>query len=187
MSTWIYSYIAWFLLPVWLMAGLADWWCHRKEHIERTSGTQESVLHLLMLAEVGVPILYCLLFTINASAIVVCLVGFVLHEITAWWDVRFAFNRRRIGPTEQHVHSFLEVLPVVALSCVVALHPDQFLALLGSSDRAPNFSIRLKSSWPFEYVAIVLGMVFLLQLIPYSEEFWRCMRAKKPDAMPYPT
>jgi hypothetical protein len=28
----------WFVMPVWIGAGLADWWCHRRSDIEHTSG-----------------------------------------------------------------------------------------------------------------------------------------------------
>lgn len=42
---------------VWLVAGFADWLCHRASHIESTTGAKESLIHLLMFAEVGVPLL----------------------------------------------------------------------------------------------------------------------------------
>ena len=29
------------VLPVWIVAGLADWWCHRRTDIEHTSGATE--------------------------------------------------------------------------------------------------------------------------------------------------
>ena len=43
--------LLYFILPVWLAAGFADWLCHRAAHIETTSGAKESMLHLLMFAE----------------------------------------------------------------------------------------------------------------------------------------
>ena len=30
------------ILGMWITAGLADWWCHRRTGIERTSGTAEA-------------------------------------------------------------------------------------------------------------------------------------------------
>jgi hypothetical protein len=42
-----------FVLPVWLAAGFADYLCHRAASIETTSGPKESLLHLLQLAEMG--------------------------------------------------------------------------------------------------------------------------------------
>ena len=37
--------LQWFVMPVWIGAGLADWWCHRRTDIERTAGTRESAIH----------------------------------------------------------------------------------------------------------------------------------------------
>lgn len=176
MEAIIYSYFSVLMVPLWLGAGIADWLCHRREHIELTTGPKEALMHLLLLAEIGVPVLYCLFFEINAMAILICLVGLVLHEITSWWDVRYAFNRRRIGPTEQHVHGVLELLPLLGLFCVVVLHSDQFLALLGIGERIANFTIRLKSPWPFHYVMLMTGAAFVLLVVPFLEELWRCMR-----------
>ena len=39
------------------MAGIADWVCHRATNIEGTTGAKESLMHLLMQAEVSVPVL----------------------------------------------------------------------------------------------------------------------------------
>ena len=49
--------LMYFVLPVWLLAGFADWLCHRASHIETTTGAKESLIHLLMFAEVGGPLL----------------------------------------------------------------------------------------------------------------------------------
>src|SRR5258708_13939304 len=45
------------VVPVWLIAGLSDYFCHRASHIELTSGPKESLLHVAQLTEVGVPVL----------------------------------------------------------------------------------------------------------------------------------
>jgi hypothetical protein len=39
--------LMYFVLPVWLVAGFADWLCHRATHIESTTGAKESLIHLL--------------------------------------------------------------------------------------------------------------------------------------------
>ena len=39
--------IQYFLVPVWLAAGVADWWCHKRSRIEGTTGMKESLMHLL--------------------------------------------------------------------------------------------------------------------------------------------
>jgi len=46
--------LLYFLVPLWLVAGVADWFCHCASHIESTTGVKESLLHLLMFAEVGI-------------------------------------------------------------------------------------------------------------------------------------
>jgi hypothetical protein len=58
-----------FLLPLWLAAGFADWLCHRATHIEATTGAKESLIHLLMFAEVSVPLLAAIFLEVNALVI----------------------------------------------------------------------------------------------------------------------
>src|SRR3954451_9165067 len=101
--------LLYFVLPLWLAAGFADYLCHRATHIESTSGAKESLLHLLQLVEVGVPLLAALFFEIDALVILLMLVAFAAHQATALWDTSYAVMAREVPPIEQHVHSFLEV------------------------------------------------------------------------------
>jgi hypothetical protein len=39
--------LMYFILPIWLAAGFADYLCHRASSIDTTSGWKESLLHLL--------------------------------------------------------------------------------------------------------------------------------------------
>ena len=39
------------VLPIWIGAGVADWRCHRRTHIERTAETKESLIHAAMMLE----------------------------------------------------------------------------------------------------------------------------------------
>src|SRR5207302_2099059 len=107
------------VLPLWLAAGFADYLCHRASHIEKTSGWKESVLHLVQFGEMAVPVLAALLLEINSGVIVVMIAFLILHEATAIWDVRYASVTREVSPTEQHVHSVLEILPSTALLLVI--------------------------------------------------------------------
>jgi hypothetical protein len=43
------------VMPLWLGAGLADWYLHRRTRIEDTAGPRESALYSLMFAETRVP------------------------------------------------------------------------------------------------------------------------------------
>ena len=58
----IRQYLLFFILPLWIAAGVTDYVLHRRTHIEDTSGTKESLLHALQLGEAGIPVLmgsYC--------------------------------------------------------------------------------------------------------------------------------
>src|SRR5438045_9736202 len=56
-----------FVLPVWIGAGLADWWCHRRTDIEHTAGATESAIHAAMMIEGGLPTLLGLFCEVNAG------------------------------------------------------------------------------------------------------------------------
>jgi hypothetical protein len=135
--------LMYFILPVWLAAGFADYLCHRASSIETTSGWKETLLHLLQFGEMAVPTLAAIFLEINALVIATMIVCLVAHEATAIWDVSYAYQRREITPTEQHVHSFLEMLPLMGLLIVVILHWQQFLALFGFGREAAEFACDL--------------------------------------------
>jgi hypothetical protein len=113
------SILMYFILPLWLAAGFADYLCHRAAHIERTSGVKESALHLLQFAEMGVAILAAMFLEINALAILIMIACFLPHEATALWDLSYATATREVGPIEQHVHSFLEMLPLMGVLMII--------------------------------------------------------------------
>ena len=170
--------LLYFILPLWLAAGFADYLCHRASDIAHTSGYRESLLHLLMFSEIAVPLLAALFFEINALVILLMIAGFIVHEATALWDVSYAIDKREVGPFEQHVHSFLELLPLMAMLIVIILHWPQFLALFGLGPEAPRFALVLKSEpVPWGYVTVFLVTVALLELLPYTEELVRGLRA----------
>src|SRR3954454_4588100 len=121
--------LMYFVLPVWLAAGVADCVCLRAAHIEHTSGWKESLLHLLQFAEMAIPVLAALFFEITSGVILVMIAFLILHEATAIWDVRYASAMREILPAEQHVHSVLEMLPLTGLLLVIALHCSALTAL----------------------------------------------------------
>ncbi|MBZ9721573.1 diguanylate cyclase [Mesorhizobium sp. AD1-1] len=177
--------LMYFLLPVWLVAGFADWLCHRASYIESTTGAKESLIHLLMFAEVGVPLLAAMFLEVNALVIAVMIVTFFIHEATAMWDVRYATTARRVTPIEQHVHSFLEMIPLMGLVSVVSLHWTQFLALFGAGPETARFDIVWKSQQlPLIYIVCVMAVIVLFELLPYVEEFVRGLRANAGRLIP---
>jgi hypothetical protein len=176
LEDFIALYLMYFLVPLWLLAGFADWLCHRGTDIEHNSGAAESALHLVMLAEMGVPATMALFLEVNALVLTTALVAFVLHEATALWDVSYATSRRRVTPFEQHVHSFLELTPLMALSCLAFLHRDQLQGIWGGG---ADWELRLKSQpLPAAYIGAVLGAIAVFQVVPYVEELWRGLRAR---------
>ena len=171
------SYLLYFVLPLWIATGFADWVFHRQTQIERTSGLKESVLHILQMIEVGVPALMATFLQVNAAVIVCMMVGFLLHEATALWDVRYASANRYVSSVEQHVHSFLEVLPLIAGTLLIMLHRDQFLALFGLAHIPPEFSFEPKElPLSGEYLVAIGFSVVTFVGFPYLEEVVRCYR-----------
>jgi len=172
--------LMYFVLPLWLLAGLADYLCHRASDIEHTSGAKESLLHLLLFAEMGVPVLAAIFLEINALIIAVMIVCFVLHEATSLWDVSFASKHRTIAPIEQHVHSLLEMLPLMGLTIIVILHWGQFLALFGFGTERADFGIRFKQPpLPWLYVTVMLTLVLFFVVLPFLEELARTLRHRR--------
>jgi hypothetical protein len=170
--------LMYFVLPLWLAAGFADYLCHRASNIATTSGAKESVLHFLQFGEMAVPILAAIFLEINALILALMIVCFLLHEATALWDVSYASQTREITPIEQHVHSFLEMLPLMGLVLVAVLHWGQFLALFGLGSESARFTLALKPDpLPWTYVVSVLVAVVVFEILPYAEELIRGLRA----------
>jgi hypothetical protein len=175
------------VMPLWLGAGLADWYLHRRTRIEETSGPRESAIHALMFAETGVPVLLGLLCEVNAGVLGTAIGAVATHSATAYWDQTYAEPRRRVTPVEQHVHSLLEVCPVIATFLLTALHWDQAEALAGRGPQPARFRPRLKRRDPLSTSARVtlLTAITVFGVLPYAEEFLRCWRAT-PAISPLP-
>ena len=141
----IRHYLLYFILPLWMIAGVADYYLHRRTNIEHTSGIKESLLHAVQLGETGIPVILALLFDINALVFLIMLTALAAHEATALYDVFYTRHRRYIGVLEQHVHSFMEVIPIMALSFVTVLYWGQFAALFGQGIEPARFELRLKA------------------------------------------
>ena len=172
--------LMYFVLPLWLAAGLADWFCHRASRIEVTAGPREPVFHLLGLAEMGVPVMLALFFEINALVIAVMLAALVLHELTTWLDLRYAASTREIMPVEQLVHSFVEVLPLMGLGFIVLLYWGQFLALFGLGGESARFALALKQQpLPLAYTLSAVAATVLFNVIPFTEELIRGLRVRR--------
>jgi len=172
--------LLWFILPVWLIAGFCDWLCHRATGIEHTTGVKETWIHMLMFLEMGLPLLAALLLEINTLIIAFMIVMFFLHEITALWDVSYAVTARKVTPVEQHIHSFLEMLPLMALLLIISHHWVEFLGLFSINDVAASYDIRFRTDpLPVTYIVVIFTGIILLELLPYLEEYFRGRRYQK--------
>ena len=174
------------VFPLWVVAGFADWACHARTGIAATSGLKENLLHWLMYAEVGVGMAAVALFEIDAAVLAIVLAGFVLHEATVYWDLDYSSMRRDIGPFEQMVHSFLELLPLVSLALLAVIAWPQALALVQAGDVAPDWSLRPKQEpWPLAYITAALAASILFNGLPLVQETLSCLRERKPAPPAY--
>jgi len=164
------------VIPLWVLAGLVDWWCHRRTAIERTSGWPENAFHWLLLAEAGVALLAAALLEIDAAVLLLAFAAFLVHEATTFIELRYVVPLREVRPLEQMVHSFMEILPLLLLALLAVMRWDQVAALVGGG--TPEFALRLKERpWPPAYLAGMGLAVLLLNVVPLAEEGVRCWRA----------
>ena len=174
-------YVLYILLPLWFVPGVLDYWMHRRTDIEHTSGTRESLIHCLMMSEVGVPVMMALLLEINPLTLLLMLATPFIHEATAFWDVSTAVKSgREVRPNEQHIHSFLEVTSFVAASFITVLHWEQVQALLGQNNKKAEWRLRLKPRrLSKRYLASIIAAILAFIVVPYGDEVQRCLRAQK--------
>ncbi|MGQ4381058.1 diguanylate cyclase [Streptomyces sp. SAS_267] len=168
------------VLPLWFVPAVADWVMHRRSDIEHTSGVRESAVHALMMTEVGVPVVAGL--TARVNPLVLSLMGgaAVAHGATALWDVSLATDTREVRPVEQHIHSFLEVLPLTAAAFTTCLHWDQVREVMRGASRAEDWKLLPKQRpLPARYLAGIAAGVGLCVALPYAEEMIRCVRARR--------
>ena len=182
------NFLMWFVMPLWLAAGVADWFCHRGSAIEVTTGAKESLIHLAMLTEAAIPVLMGLFLEITSPVLAIMITAFCVHDLTALWDVSYANRLRTVTPIEQHVHDYLATVPLMAVSFVSVLHWPQMLALFRIGGRTPDWSItRKKEKLPWGYVASMMTAMLALEWGPYMEELFRGLRAasdRRPAARP---
>jgi hypothetical protein len=163
------------ILPVWIAAGLADYFCHRASRIAETSGTRESLLHLSQFFLIGLPVALALFLRANAGLFLLMAICILMHHAVAFVDVRYANSTRKVAPLEQMIHSFLEVIPITAFLLLAVLHWPQVQALFGMGGEPARLVPELRPL-PGAYVVSILGSAFVFNLVPYLEELWRCLR-----------
>jgi hypothetical protein len=156
------------VFPLWLLACAGDWICHRRSHIEKTSGVRESALHLLLYVQVVIAVLPALFLEITAAVLTIAGVMVLAHLACSVWDTSYSQPRRHISPLEQHVHAFQDLLPAFYFTLLLALHwnavedPEWRFALREPPLRSGVIAAVL--------VALALGLAASL------EELVRCRR-----------
>jgi small-conductance mechanosensitive channel len=162
--------LAYAVFPLWVAAGFADWGCHVRTGIALTSGLKENLLHWLMFVEVGVGIAAVALLQINTAVLLLVFTVFVVHELTVYWDLNYSTLVRDVGPFEQMVHSFLEIIPLMALA---------LLMVVAAGEGPPDWSLRPKAQpLPDNYLLAALLLVAFFNALPLMQETYSCVRAR---------
>ena len=170
----LWQLLLWGALPAWLAAGAADWICHRRTHIERTSGPKESALHLLLYLQIALPLVLALFFQTTAALLAIMAGGVMAHMLTSWWDTALAQPRRHIAPIEQQVHSWLEMLPLFALVVVTALHAPEI--------RQPRWVLLPRGEELPPSIRTGILIVLTVGVLPILQELLRGWRAARVSA-----
>jgi hypothetical protein len=165
--------------PLLVAAGVMDWALHRAQRIEFTAGLGESLLHLAMLVLVGSAILAALLLETTAGLLLLLILVVLLHDLAYLADLRIALASRRIPVAEQWVHGFQHLLPWAGLACLLALAPEQTLALLQWPGYAADWGLHVKDQPPWRYTVVLLLVSLLLNVAPFIEEAWRSLKAAR--------
>lgn len=160
-------------LPLWLLAGMGDWLCHRRTSIERTSGARESILHIALYLVIAVPVVLGLFLEVNASLLMFMVLCVLTHSAISLWDTSYSQPRRYISPVEQMIHSHLEMLPGFALALTITLHWDAVMEPRWAPAIREN---PLPAMWSTGVlVSLVPGLLLIL------EELARGLRARVTD------
>lgn len=175
------------VIPAWLAAGVADWSCHRRAGLEHTTGVKEALLHLLMVAQMGLGVLVAVFLEINSAVLLLLVALLIAHALTSHWDLHYATGKREVSAMEQSVHAYLEGLPLAALALLVVSHWPQFTAIFGTSDSAPDWRWAWKADMlPTSTIAVLLAASAIFGFAPYAEELYRSLKARKAGSLPTP-
>jgi uncharacterized protein YqgC (DUF456 family) len=172
----LFNFVLYGCLPLWLVMGCLDYYCHRKSGIEKTSGLKESLYHAVMGIQIGIPVFLGLYFEINTLLFIVMFLVLVFHEWVAHHDVAYAMKTRKISMFETHVHSFLEVIPFVIVALIVLMNWSNFVDFV-TFNWAGHCALQFKKHpLDLHYITGYVALMLIADVVPYMEEFWRCFR-----------
>lgn len=161
--------LLWGIYPLWLLAGAGDYLCHRATDIEHSSGSHESWYHMVQFLVLLVAFAVAVLLEMNAATFGIMAALVLAHSVLAHMDVSYTDGRRYISPVEQHVHGFMEVLPLVAVAMFGVLHWDEIRG--GLTTPLLSLATPITSS-----SVLLLASFALLAGIPIIEELMRTRR-----------
>src|ERR1700744_1807153 len=165
----VWSLLVYVVLPLWVLAGLLDYLCHRRSDIEHATGVRESLIHWLMVLQVAFPLTLAVFFRINALLLALMILSLVAHEITGYIDLKVAMATRKVTIFEHQVHSVLEILPFTAMLLVMALHWPQTQALFGFGRETADFTLGSKQIPRWQEILPPAAAFLLLVIAPYAE------------------
>ena len=156
----------------WLCAGLFDFIVHRRTDLPHTSGVAESATHLIQLGLLGTAIVVGLAFDVGRGTALLMGALVVAHAVVGYIDSRIAFARRRVvSPVEQHLHSVLDMAPIIAFGSLLLWTWPAALHSGGASLRQPAFA-------PTTWLAILVPAI-LLCVVPALVEFRAAWKARR--------
>jgi hypothetical protein len=160
------------LYPMWLVAGAGDYLCHRRTHIEQTSGITESWLHVAQFASIAIIFVAAVLLEVTLAVLIAMIAALIAHTVLSFIDVSYTMRHRHISTLEQHVHGVLDVVPIVAVGLLAILYWEE----IALADGAP---LRLKDE-PLSSVqaGVLLGSFGVLAGVPIFEEWFRARRSE---------
>jgi len=160
----------------WLLAGSGDFFCHRRTHLATTSGIAESAAHLVQLALLALAIVLGLALRPSVGLLVSLGVLVVMHAIVGYVDTRTAFSKGRvILPVEQHLHSILDMAPIIGYAVYAAW------AWPEASAGGAAFGLRDPPPGPAGWAMVLLPAIVLC-VLPALLEFRSAWKARWRDA-----
>lgn len=157
--------LLWGIYPLWLLAGAGDYLCHRATDIEHSSGSHESWYHLAQFLVLLAAFAIAVLLEMNAATFGIMVALVLAHSVLAHMDVSYTDGRRYLSPMEQHIHGFMEVLPLVAVAMFGVLHWGQISVGLTSPILSLATTITSSSLLLLASFAVLAGVPILEELM----------------------
>lgn len=168
------------LVPLWIAAGFVDWALHRRTAIAATSGLTENAFHWAMYLQMALLLAGVVLFEPSAALLAIGFTLFVLHELTVYVELDYTTLRRDVGPLEQMVHSFLELLPFVLLVLVALAAWPQVLAIAGAGGARADWTLVPRELATLRPWLIAAGAgTLLFNVLPLLQETVSCAWARR--------